>query len=84
MDGREMQQVVKLAAQAAMEELKFHLDSHPKYITEREARRKYGAHLIEMWKLTGAIKPVHTDKGKYDKFPLHELVLQYQIWRSGR
>lgn len=55
----------------------------PKYVTRREAEKKY-KHLLYTWEQRGWVKPIHTMNGKHDVFPEHRLVELYRDYVTGR
>lgn len=73
--------VIRLARIYALDELMYYLESHPKYITRRDAERKYKT-LFWRWNASKHVKPIQIPDGKHEKFPLHDLIKEYKIWRT--
>ncbi len=74
--------VVRMARRAALDELISYLESHPMYITRREAESKYKAQL-KIWEMGNVLTPIRTPDSKHDLFSLHDIVQCYKIWKDG-
>lgn len=83
MESKELEEIVNLATKVAFEEMRFHLDRHPQFISRRQAKRKYKKSL-ERWEWRRLVKPIRTTNVKHEVFPLHELELQYNIFEELR
>lgn len=83
MDGREMEQVVRLATKCAFEQYKELLADNPQFTTRRVAKKKYKFLLYE-WEQRGLIKPIRTENGKHEVFPTHRLIELYEIYITSK
>ncbi len=83
MENKEIQDIVNLTTKIAFEEWKFHLDHNPKFITRRQAKRKYKT-LLYAWERFDLTKPIRTIGCKHEVFPLHELELLYELYIFGK
>lgn len=83
MEGKDLEQVVRLATKCAFALYKELLADNPQYTTRRVARKKYKFLLYE-WEQRGLIKPIRTENGKHEVFPTHRLVELYEIYTTGQ
>ena len=74
--------VVRTARRAALDELISYLESHPKYISRREAESKYKLQL-KIWEMGNVLTPIRSPDIKHDMFSLHDIVQCYKIWKDG-
>ena len=82
-DGKDMEEIVRLATKVAFGMFKELSSDKPEYISRARAKEKYGK-LLPIWERKGLVKPIGTGGGKYDKFPVHRLVELYEIYVTGR
>ena len=78
MDGKEREEVVRLATKIAFGMWNEMQSGKTEYITRRMAKKKYKMLLWE-WEARGLVKAIHTEGGKHDVFPKHRLEELYMI-----
>ena len=82
MDGKEREEVVRLATMIACGMVLELLEKKPEYMTERLAKRKYKMLLWE-WEQRGLVRPFRTENGKHKVYPKHRLVELYEAHIMG-
>lgn len=78
MEGREREEVVRIATKVAFGMFRELTEDKTEYMTERNAKRKYKMLLWE-WEARGLIKPIRTENGKHKVYPKHRLIELYEI-----
>jgi len=77
-----LDEIVKLATKYAFGMAKEILETNPKYITRRNAQKKYKT-LLWRWEQAGLVRAIRTEGCKHDVFPEHRLVELYEDYVFG-
>jgi len=78
-----LDEIVKLSTKYAFGMYLELLEKNPRYITRRNAKKKYKT-LLWRWEQAGLVRAIYTDGCKHEVFPEHRLVELYQDYVFGR